>query len=90
MPSRPPPLITHTTHTHTPLIQVPEDVEKRILDSESPVKESMTILQELLATILEQTATSGVPLGVNVESLSIFKEEIDAGMFGGVKDMREL
>lgn len=59
-------------------MNVPPDVEKRILESEAPVKESMVILQELLLTILEQTATSGVPLGVNVESLSIYREEIDA------------
>jgi hypothetical protein len=26
----------------------------------------------------QQTAGSGVPLGINVESLSIFREEIDA------------
>ena len=57
---------------------VPEDVERRILDSESPVQASVTLHKELLTTILRETAGSGVPLGVNVESLSIFKEEIDA------------
>ena len=57
---------------------VPEDVERRILESESPVQTSVSLLKELLATILLESAGSGVPLGLNVESLSIFKEEIDA------------
>lgn len=59
-------------------MHVPEDVEKRILSAESPVIESVKLLGELLTTILHRTGGSGVPLGVNVESLSIFKEEIDA------------
>lgn len=57
---------------------VPEDVEKRILGSESPVAASVDLLKEILTTILRDSAGSGVPLGINVESLSIFKEEIDA------------
>ena len=59
-------------------MHVPEDVERRILDSDSPVNTSVSLLKELLGTILLETAGSGVPLGINVESLSIFKEEIDA------------
>ena len=57
---------------------VPEDVEKRIFEAENPVKESMTFLRETLEYILEQTHNTGVPIGINVESLSIFKDEIDA------------
>jgi hypothetical protein len=56
---------------------VPEEVEQRIFSAESPVNESIAILCEILQTVLEQTVGSGVPLGINVESLSIFKEEID-------------
>jgi len=59
-------------------MHVPEDVEQRILSASSPVQESVTLLRELLVTVLEQTSGSGVPIGINVESLSIFKEEIDA------------
>eukprot|EP01031_Cornospumella_fuschlensis_P032661 gene32661-39487_t len=59
-------------------MHVPEDVEKRIFEAASPVSESILILCEILSTVLEQTHNSGVPLGINVESLSIFKEEIDA------------
>lgn len=58
-------------------MNVPKEVEQRILNAEKPVDESITLLSELLVTILEQTHGSGVPLGINVESLSIFKEEID-------------
>lgn len=59
-------------------MNVPEDVEKRIFAAENPVDESCKLLNELLITIVEQSAGSGVPLGLNVESLSIFKEEINA------------
>jgi len=59
-------------------IHVPKDIEDRIFASSTPVQESVTILSELLISILEHTGGSGVPLGINVESLSIYKEEIDA------------
>jgi hypothetical protein len=59
-------------------MHVPEDVESRIFSSPQPVQESINILCEILGEILLQTKGSGVPLGINVESLSIFKEEIDA------------
>ena len=35
------------------------------------------VTKEEIKEVLLQTAGSGVPLGINVESLSIFKEEID-------------
>jgi len=56
---------------------VPEEAEQRILTAESPVRESIQLLCEILQSILESTSGSGVPIGINVESLSIFKEEID-------------
>eukprot|EP00605_Chrysophyceae_sp_TOSAG23-4_P001163 GSChrysophyteH1.ASY1.ANO1.1271.1 assembled CDS len=59
-------------------MDVPADVEKQILEAENPVMESVKILQDILVTILTQTAGCGVPLGINVESLSIFKDEISA------------
>jgi len=58
-------------------MNVPSDVEERIFKSESPVKESIVLLSEVLTTILSRTAGLGIPLGINVESLSIFREEID-------------
>jgi hypothetical protein len=59
-------------------MHVPADVEARILGASNPVAESVKMLGEFLTDILVRTAGSGVPLGINVESLSIFKEEIDA------------
>jgi hypothetical protein len=57
---------------------VPEAVEAQIFASENPVSESVMLLCELFTQIIAATRDSGVPFGVNVESLSIFKEEIDA------------
>eukprot|EP00128_Syssomonas_multiformis_P005237 Colp12_sorted_trinity150504_noHs@28148 len=59
-------------------MHVPEEVQQRILTAANPVKESMDVLCEILREVLAQTGGSGVPIGINVESLSIFKEEIDA------------
>ncbi len=59
-------------------MHVPEDVEQRIFSAADPVRESVLLLGELFITLLEQTGSSGVPIGINVESLSIFKEEINA------------
>lgn len=59
-------------------MKVPEEVEQRIMGAANPVRESLDLLCEILGNVLKATAGSGVPLGVNVESLSIYKEEIDA------------
>jgi hypothetical protein len=59
-------------------MQVPTEIEERIFAAANPVQESVAIHCEILARVLEATATTGIPLGINVESLSIFKEEIDA------------
>lgn len=58
-------------------MEVPEEVSRRILGAEQPVQESIDILCQVLTNILAETAGSGVSLGLNVESLSIFKDEID-------------
>jgi hypothetical protein len=58
-------------------MQVPPEVESRILEATDNVRESITILKEILIRILQNTSSSGVPIGLNVESLSIFKEEIN-------------
>eukprot|EP01041_Mallomonas_annulata_P002006 gene2006-3900_t len=59
-------------------ILVPPNIEQQILTASNPVQESIQILGDFLSTILTHTGGSGVPLGINVESLSIYKEEIDA------------
>jgi 5,10-methylenetetrahydrofolate reductase len=57
---------------------VPPAIEERIFAAASPVLESTAVLCEVLQAILAGSAGSGVPLGLNVESVSIVKEEIDA------------
>jgi len=59
-------------------VTIPEEVEQRIMGAEKPVLESVNVLCEMLSHILEKTAGCGVPLGISVESVSIFREEIDA------------
>ncbi len=59
-------------------MHVPTEIEERIFASGNPVQESIAISCEILREVLLQTKGFGVPLGINVESLSIFKEEIDA------------
>eukprot|EP00658_Telonema_sp_P-2_P033679 TRINITY_DN24669_c0_g1_i1.p1 TRINITY_DN24669_c0_g1~~TRINITY_DN24669_c0_g1_i1.p1 ORF type:complete len:409 (+),score=88.33 TRINITY_DN24669_c0_g1_i1:74-1300(+) len=63
-------------------IQVPHEVEQRIseksaVSKQAGVDESMLVCRQALQSILDRTATSGVPLGVSVESVSGFKEEIE-------------
>ena len=59
-------------------MHVPDALEARIFSAENPCKESLVALSEVLVAILEGTGGSGVPLGLNVESVSIVREEIDA------------
>lgn len=63
-------------------IQVPAEVEARVLTAataskEAAVNESITICCEALHTILCKAGQVGVPLGISVESVSGFREEID-------------
>ena len=57
---------------------VPEDMEKEILEAENKVGKSVDLLCAVCKRILEETKGCGVPLGISVESLSGFKNEIDA------------
>ena len=67
-------------------INIPEDVEERIMakanlseskTKEAAVLESINVCCETLRQILEQAGHCGVPLGLTVESVSGFREEID-------------
>ncbi|KAG7361370.1 methylenetetrahydrofolate reductase [Nitzschia inconspicua] len=58
-------------------VKVPEDIEKSILEHERPIDKSIDILCDHLKVILQECASLGVPLGINCESVSIFKAEID-------------
>ena len=59
-------------------MSVPSSVEARIMGAESPVRESVRVLEETLVSLLGAAAGAGVPLGLNVESVSNVAEEIDA------------
>ena len=59
-------------------VSVPEDVEREILESDAPVQKSVSILTAMCQKIIDETKGSNVPLGVSVESVSIFKNEIQA------------
>lgn len=58
-------------------VKVPEDIEKSILSHERPIDKSIDILCDHLKVILQECAGLGIPLGINCESVSIFKAEID-------------
>ena len=58
-------------------VRVPDQIQDEILQAKHPVEQSIQILCQHLETILQATAGLGVPLGINCESVSIFKAEID-------------
>jgi len=59
-------------------VSVPESVEKAILEAPVPVEASVNYLCDSLQAIMKETAGSGVPLGISIEHVSIFKEEVKA------------
>jgi hypothetical protein len=68
-------------------VVVPAETEAAILGAERPAEASIGILTQVLKEILAGAAGCGVPLGINVESVSIFREEIDAAhnLFRGLQ-----
>ncbi len=61
-------------------ISVPEATSLRILDANKPLSESIRICRNSLEQILEACIPLGIPLGLNIESLTNRKEEIDASI----------
>ena len=61
-------------------ISVPEAARYRILDSENPLNESIRICRDNLQQILQHCVHLDIPLGLNVESLTNRREEIDASI----------
>lgn len=61
-------------------ISVPVATKNRILNSEEPLAESIKICRNALEQIIETALPDGVPLGLNIESLTNRKEEIDASI----------
>ncbi|MGO3344818.1 MAG: methylenetetrahydrofolate reductase [Marinomonas sp.] len=61
-------------------ISVPIATKNRILSSKTPLDESIKICRSALELIIETALPAGVPLGLNIESLTNRKEEIDASI----------
>ncbi|WP_104002945.1 methylenetetrahydrofolate reductase [Marinobacterium lutimaris] len=61
-------------------ISIPHATRWRILDAENPLLESIRICQNSLDQIIEACLPLGLPLGLNIESLTNRKEEIDAAV----------
>jgi len=61
-------------------ISVPEATSLRILESENPLKESLQISRNNFEQILQDVLPLNIPLGLNIESLTNRKEEIDAAI----------
>ncbi len=61
-------------------ISIPAETEQRILSSNAPLTESLKACASNLSRVLEAVGTSEVPIGVNVESVSIRREEIEASV----------
>jgi 5,10-methylenetetrahydrofolate reductase len=61
-------------------ISVPEATKFRIMDAHSPLQESIRICRNNLEQILEAVMPLDIPIGLNIESLTNRKEEIDASI----------
>ena len=61
-------------------VNVPPEAARAILGAASPLAKSIEICCDNLRRILAQGYASEIPLGINVESVSIRREEIDASV----------
>lgn len=61
-------------------VRIAPDTAAAILDDPAPLGKSIAICRDHLRTILDQSPQDGPPLGVNVESVSIYRDEIDASI----------
>jgi hypothetical protein len=61
-------------------VNVPPETESAILGAAQPLAKSIAICRDNLRRILDGKYSSEIPLGVNVESVSINRDEIDASV----------
>lgn len=61
-------------------IDVPPDTERAILGAADPLAQSIAICRDNLRRILDEPYVNRIPLGINVESVSINRDEIDASV----------
>jgi hypothetical protein len=72
-------------------VNVAPETERAILGAPSPLAKSIEICRDNLRRILDGAYRDAIPLGVNVESVSINRDEIDASveLFHALKETRE-
>ena len=61
-------------------VRIPPDTARAILGAAQPLAKSIEICRDHLRRILEQPYARDIPLGVNIESVSINRDEIDASI----------
>jgi 5,10-methylenetetrahydrofolate reductase len=61
-------------------VNVSRETERAILGAANPLAKSIEICCDNLRRILDQNYSNAIPLGVNVESVSINRDEIDASI----------
>ena len=61
-------------------VNVPTDTAREILGAAKPIAKSIEICRDNLRRILAHDYAREIPLGINVESVSINRDEIDASV----------
>ncbi|OMH32799.1 methylenetetrahydrofolate reductase [Motiliproteus sp. MSK22-1] len=61
-------------------ISVPSDISDKIIESNNPLAESIRVCRSNLNRILDACLPLGIPLGLNIESLTNRKDEIEASI----------
>lgn len=61
-------------------VHVPAETERALFAAARPLAKSIEICRDNLRRILEQPYVDALPLGINVESVSIHRDEIDASV----------
>src|SRR5439155_3862744 len=71
-------------------VTVAPDTERAILGAADPLAKSIEICRDNLRRILDEPYAGEIPLGVNVESVSINRDEIDASidLFHALREAR--
>jgi hypothetical protein len=72
-------------------VNISADTERAILGAPDPLARSIAICRDNLRRILDGAYASHIPLGVNVESVSINRDEIDASvdLFHALKEVMD-
>lgn len=70
-------------------VQIPAETSRAILGAARPLAKSIEVCRANLRRILEPDYSAGIPLGINVESVSIHRDEIDASidLFHALKEV---